>query len=101
MKFGLKPLEYNYIQETVIAPLAALNLKVFCFGSRARGTHSKFSDLDLMIEGTKTKNAEILKSKIEEVLSNGNFPLKVDLVFIDDFAQSYKDNYLNERKPWT
>jgi len=74
MKFGLQTHEFEYIQKKVVAPLTKLNFVVYCFGSRARGTHSPFSDLDLMIEGTKSNEADQLKSQIEEDLSKENFP---------------------------
>lgn len=100
MSFGLQPQEQDYITQKIVEPLRKLNLEVYCFGSRARGTHRKFSDLDLMIEGKKTSEAESLKSALEEILSKENFPFKVDLVFFDDYALAYQQNYLSDRVRW-
>ncbi len=88
--FGLSDSEYQYILNTVVKPLEANNAQVFCFGSRARGTHSRFSDLDLLL-----KNAVSLKelvNEISETLENENFPYKVDLVFEEELAHTYQEN---------
>lgn len=99
MPFGLSENEYEFIIEKVVTPLQVSGADVWCFGSRANETHNKFSDLDLLIE---SKTAQLTKlksliSKIREDLEESNFPYKVDLVFFDDLATSYKDNVLSER----
>lgn len=96
MKFGLTKENYNYILETVVLPLKAKNAVVYCYGSRARGDHQVFSDLDLMVE-SKSKNGLDLGNIIEK-LQTSNFPYKVDLVHILDFAEAYKKSYLADRK---
>lgn len=93
--FGLTPSQYQFIYESVIAPLESKGAIVWCFGSRARGTHKEFSDLDLMVEGPESLRAEI--GQIREALSNSNFPYKVDLVLRSDFALSYVPQYESER----
>ncbi len=50
MKFGLTDSQYKYIYETVVAPIANKGARIWCFGSRARGDHKPYSDLDLAIE---------------------------------------------------
>lgn len=100
MKFGLTQNEYEYITKKVVEPLVKSNVSLYCFGSRARNTFSKFSDLDLMIEGSVTESLRKQKSEIEEEISLGNFPYKVDLVFLQEFSSTYLDSYLKDRKPW-
>jgi len=94
--FGLLTSEYDYIHKTVVLPLASLGAKVYCFGSRARGTHSKFSDLDLMIEADNDLSALI--GELQEQLTQSDFPYKVDLVEFRHFAEAYKAGYLRERR---
>ncbi|MFN8846855.1 MAG: nucleotidyltransferase family protein [Bdellovibrionales bacterium] len=100
MKFGLTEPEYQYITECVVEPLRKNGLQVFCYGSRARGDFKRYSDLDLMIEGNSSEATQALKSKIEEKLTNENFPYKVELVFFEEFADSYKSNYQRDKKIW-
>ncbi len=99
MKFGLSSSEFEYLRETVVIPFKKIGLTVFCFGSRARGTHSRYSDLDLMIEGEKSEQAEQLRAQTAERLSESHFPYKVDLVFREDYVATYLEGYLTDRKP--
>lgn len=96
MMFGLTPDEYRYILDTIVAPLEAKGARVFCYGSRARGDHQRFSDLDLMVEAT--LDLTPLISRLQEQLSSSNFPYKVDLVELRHFADSYKPGYLQDRR---
>lgn len=98
MKFALSQQQYEYIHQTVVMPLQQKGAQIYCFGSRARGNHQPFSDLDLMIESESKQNLNI--GQIQEQLQNGNFPFKVDLVHISDFADSYKSSYLQDRIPF-
>ncbi len=96
MKFGLSPQYFDYILTEVVKPLETYGAEVWCYGSRARGDHQKFSDLDLMVES----NTDLSKviCELQEKLTNSNFPYKIDLVQINEFADSYKDGYLVDRK---
>lgn len=96
MTFGLTPAEYRYISQEVVAPLQAQGAQVFCYGSRARGDHQPFSDLDLMVEADHDLSA--LVSQLQEQLSAGNFPYKVDLVQLRHFADAYRPGYLRDRR---
>lgn len=98
MKFGLTKEEYQFIQNNVVEPVEKLGGKVFCFGSRSRGDHRKFSDLDLMVEGEGVKRTQV--EGILESVQESHFPYKLDLVLFGDFAESYKNNYLRERVPF-
>lgn len=98
MKFGLTDSEFNFLETTLIAPLKSFGAKVFLFGSRARGTHSKFSDLDLLY--CEDENRPITPHEIHEILSQmeeSDFPYHVDLVNLKELASSYKDNVLRDR----
>lgn len=100
MKYGLTPQQHQFIEMEVIQPLKEYGHTVYIFGSRARGDFKKFSDLDLMIEGAPTKKSQQVVSSLREKLSNSNFPYKVDLVFLNEFAESYRTNYEQERHLW-
>lgn len=100
MKFGLTAPQFQYITNTVIIPFKNIGLQIYCFGSRARGNNHPFSDLDLMIEGPITDDAQKLKHSIAEKLSNENFPFKVDLVFFDEYSDAYKASYIEDKVSW-
>jgi predicted nucleotidyltransferase len=60
---------------------------VYIFGSRAKGTAKKFSDLDLVIKGFVDR--KILR-KIQEDLEESNLPYKVDLIIWDEIDEDFK-----------
>jgi predicted nucleotidyltransferase len=95
MKFGLNEKQYEFILKNVVEPLEAQGAIVWCYGSRARGDHHKFSDLDLMVENSLDQFSVI--AEIQENLINSNFPFKVDIVRYNDFAESYKPNYQKDK----
>ena len=99
MKFGLSASEYQFIEENVVLPLEQLGATVWCYGSRARGDQTKFSDLDIMIESDSDLSKSI--SIILEKLQDSNFPYKVDLVQLREFAESYKPGYEQDRINFT
>ncbi len=96
MKFGLTKEQFDFILQNVVRPLKEHEATVWCYGSRSRGDHKKYSDLDLMVESELdlSQTIEIIK----ENLSNSGFPYKVDLVPLSEFAESYKPTYRRDRK---
>lgn len=99
MKFGLTRAQYQLIIKDVVLPLQSLGASLWCYGSRARGDQQEYSDLDIMVEAPTDLSQAI--SAIHETLQNSNFPYKVDLVQLCDFADSYKDSYEADKIPFT
>lgn len=104
MKFGLTKEEYDFIRTHVVEPLQKQNMTVWCFGSRARGDHNKFSDLDLMLETIDNRKGNTFDQdlgRIREFLTQSNFPYKVDIVMLSDFSDSYRSGYERDKKKFT
>lgn len=97
MKYGLTDDQYQFVLDQVVKPLKKYDAQVYCFGSRARGDHQPYSDLDLMVESDKAVPIERL-SQIIDSMTESNFPYKVDLVRRSDFAESYIKSYLQDRR---
>lgn len=95
MKLGLTENQYEFILKTVVLPLSKRGAKVWCFGSRSRGDHQTFSDLDIMVESAIDLSGEI--GAITEILIESNFPYKVDIVQEKDFAESYRINFSKDK----
>lgn len=95
MKFGLTKEQYSYLINT-LKPIYNRGAKIWCYGSRARGDHNKFSDLDIMIESDMDLSSLI--GAIKEEIANSNFPYKVDLTALNDFAQSYLKSFNKDKK---
>lgn len=98
MKFGLTKQEFEQLEQTLFAPLRNAGAKIWIFGSRARGDHKKFSDIDILFELTESKALPSgLLSKIKEDLELGNLPYKVDVVERKNIADSYRDQIEKEK----
>lgn len=98
MKFGLSESHFNILNEKLIIPLKKNGAKIWVFGSRARGDHKPFSDIDILfsIEGQSSLTDGQL-FLIKEDLIESNLPIKVDLVNEKDLAKSYRDNVMKDR----
>ncbi len=98
MSFGLTSAEYDLLFKLIIQPLKQSGAKVWIFGSRAAGTHSRFSDIDILFESG-IHTTPILISKLREDAEESMLPYKLDLVNAEDIAQEYKEQVMNTRKP--
>lgn len=94
--YGLKSEEWQTLEENLIQPLKEAGAKVWIFGSRARGDSQPFSDIDIMVDSDSISRSKL--ESIREYFQKSNFPYKVDLVHINDFASSYVVNFEAEKK---
>jgi predicted nucleotidyltransferase len=98
MKFGLQEKHLLQLETLLFRPLKDAGFKIWIFGSRARGDHRPFSDIDLLYQLPETTtNFASLISRLKENLEEGPLPYKIDLVDINDLAESYKEKILRER----
>lgn len=81
-------------QETknkIIAIISAIipKTKIYIFGSRAKGTHSQWSDIDLALDsGIKLAMRDI--GEITNLLQASSIPYKIDVVDIHNVSEPLK-----------
>ncbi len=98
MKYSFTESELKILKDLLLDPLFKKSATIWLFGSRARGDHQKFSDVDILYSVPDTLNLSSgYISEIKENLENSNFPYKVDLVDINSLAKSYYDNVMKDR----
>jgi len=91
-------------QETknkIIAIILAIipNTKIYLFGSRAKGTYSKWSDIDLAVDmGTKLEMRDI--GEISNLLQASSIPYKVDIVDINNVSEKMKTAIERDKIIW-
>ncbi len=88
-------------KELIIRMLSALlpGVKIYLFGSRARGTHKDISDIDLALDmGRQMDLSEIAQA--QNVLEAVNVLHKVDVVDLRRVPEKLKSNILKEGIPW-
>lgn len=91
MSFGISETHYKTIEQLAIQPLKQSGARVFIFGSRARGDHHPFSDLDILYKyDSGILPSAGLISQILESLENSNIPIKIDLVDDTELAEEFR-----------
>ena len=73
---------------------------IYLFGSRARGTHSERSDIDLALDAHRVLTiSEIQRAK--RILEALHTPQKIDVVDVNTVDKILKDAIKNEGVLWT
>ncbi len=73
-------------------------VKVYIFGSRARGDHTPRSDLDLGFLSEEDISYEL--SLIREILEESNLTFFVDVVDLSRTSEEFRESVLREGKLW-
>ena len=94
MKFGLSDSEFKLLEDLFFNPIQKWGGSVWVFGSRARGDHHPFSDLDILFDA-KLPAGWLRNTK--EKLEESNLPFKVDIVELHSLAESYRTQVFKER----
>lgn len=95
--FGLSESQFKLLTDIVIAPLKKKGAQIFIFGSRARGNHHKFSDIDIFFEDTNAHISSVEVGRIKEAAEESKLAITVDLVNKKDLAKSYSKKIETEK----
>ncbi len=87
------------IIKTVIDRHIPKEYKVFVFGSRAKNTNRKYSDIDLGIKGRKKLDTKKLGMVMAD-LEASNLPYKVDVVDFKRIGNSFINKVLSGKILW-
>ena len=93
--FGLSARDWEILNSECILPLKASGAKVWIFGSRARGDHRRYSDVDVLYESASPLGSPLLR--IKEHLEESRISIKVDIVSEVDLAQGHRISVLRDR----
>ena len=90
--FGMaKELVFKYINTSLY--------KVFVYGSRARNTHHRFSDLDIGVIGEKPLAAHV-HLELEHKLDESRIPFKVEIVDFSIADENFKKEAMQNVVWW-
>lgn len=67
--------------------LAQFPYPFYAFGSRVKGTHQPFSDLDMCVM---EEIPELTKSYLQEAFENSNITVKVDIIEWNKISQKFR-----------
>lgn len=64
------------------------NILVYIFGSRAKNSNKKFSDLDIALKD-KTKISFAVMADLQEKFDESSLPYKVDIIDLNSITKSF------------
>lgn len=88
------------VREIVLNHLQGYSVKVFLFGSRARGDARKTSDIDIAILPDKPLPPHVL-STLREALFESTIPYQVEIVDLSYSDPTFKANVMKDAILWT
>jgi len=88
-------------KEKIITIISALfpKTKIYLYGSRARGTHQEWSDIDLALDAGKKLNRHDIR-EVMDMLEASNIPYKVSIVDFNDADKEFKDEISKDMMLW-
>lgn len=93
MKFGLEKRHLDFILQVLQKNIP--QAKFYIFGSRAKGNHKEYSDIDIAVKLEKeTISADIL-GKILMEFSDSTLPYEVDVIDLNAIDDKFK-NLIND-----
>lgn len=95
--FGLSPHQLMMLKDTIEKIRTGnQDLRVYIFGSRARGKHRKYSDVDLLIEASPAWS-EKQRADLMEALEESNLPFQFDIVTPEAVFDPYRKQIETEK----
>lgn len=84
----------------VLDGLGAQRAHLYLFGSRARGTAGRTSDIDIAVAPDRPLSAGTL-ARIREALEESSIPYEVDIIDLSTTDEAFRRKILAEAIPWT
>lgn len=76
------------------------SVKIYLFGSRARGDYAPESDIDIALDAGKKIDLYEL-SLIKEEIEESSIPFTVDVVDLYNVSEEFKKNIVKDAKLWS
>lgn len=87
------------LRDVVVGFLSGENVRIFLFGSRARGDNAAVSDVDIGLapgEGFRKEKLALLRELIEDL----NVPYKVEIVDFSEVSEQFRAEALKDAVLW-
>jgi uncharacterized protein len=79
----------NLIKNIINSILQDKNLKIYVFGSRAKGNARQYSDLDVALKSDSKIDVDKI-NKIKIGLDDTTIPYKIDVIDLNEISDSFK-----------
>ena len=80
--------------------LKGRGIKIWLFGSRAKGNSRNFSDIDIALDAAGPVPPDLM-ARLTYLLEESHIPFKVDIVDMNDASDAVRENIRKEGKLWT
>lgn len=89
------------IKQKIIAVISALmpDVKIYLFGSRARGSNNPKADIDIALDGGKPLPT-IDVDEVKSMLRESNIMYSIDIVDMYQVSDTMRNEILKERVIW-
>lgn len=89
------------IKKKIIALISSLypTAKIYLFGSRARGDHSAYSDIDIALD-VGHKLERVLIGEVRNILNASLMPYTCDVVDINSVSEAMRTMIMKEKIIW-
>ncbi|MCB9492722.1 MAG: nucleotidyltransferase domain-containing protein [Epsilonproteobacteria bacterium] len=88
-------------KDKIIRVLSALfpDAKIYLYGSRAKGTHREWSDIDLALDaGKKLERVDVGEAR--DMFQESNIPYKISVVDFNGVSQDFKQEIGETKVVW-
>jgi predicted nucleotidyltransferase len=92
--------ELDKVRRIILERLEGRRVRVYLFGSRARGDAMRWSDVDVAVEPLEPL-PDLLLGDIQEALEESDVVYKVDLVDLSRMDAEFRSEVEHEGIPWT
>ena len=99
MRTGERQQILDRVKAIVLREMQAESVKIYLFGSWARGEERRSSDIDLAVKAHKGGAFE-KAVRLREVLEESEIPYRVDVVDLAEAAPALEDNVMKEGVLW-
>lgn len=93
MQYGLKDIELKKLHDLFSENR---NIKqVILYGSRAKGTHKPFSDIDIALVGTSLSRTDM--NRLHAAFDETSLPYKIDITLLHSLKNNELIDHINRR----
>ena len=88
-------------KQKIIALINAVipEASIYLFGSRARGSYQKSSDIDIALEDKKPISS-FITGELMDIMAASNIKYKIQIVDINSVSEEMRENILKDRVLW-
>lgn len=90
------------VQAKIISLISALvpDAKIYLYGSRARGTHGEWSDIDLALDAGHPISDRLV-GELAAIFEASSIPYRIDIVDVHgDISKSMRESILKDKVLW-